>query len=340
MSVNNTTTNAPLGGFKGIAPNIFTGDRSRLDAFWNEFCHYRLLNRQNNARSVPFYRILTCLSYMKGPLVEDWVNAIDKELEQRTNTANWGHVAETDEVLWNEFETAFKLAWKDTARSASVYNQLMKLVMKDLDIDTYTATFECLAATADWEPDAKGTIARYRQGLRENVHRRILNCENLPADIAGWKEAARKEVNRIHKIQNTGLAGFCGNQCPCDQTPFQSNQTRVSTPAHMNGIVPMEVDTANGTLPFKKLTDEERAQYRAEGRCFRCQTQGHMARNCPKNANPNRQNSVNVRTNNTVITPSSSTPSPTCHESAGTPLGTHANREAQGLEDACATIHT
>jgi hypothetical protein len=170
----------------------------------------------------------------------------------------------------------------------------MKLVMKDLDVDTYTATFKCLAAAADWEPDEKGTIAHYRQGLRENVHRRILNRENLPADMAGWKEAAHKEVNRICEIQNAGLAGFHGNQRPRDQTPFQSNQTCISTPARTNGIIPMEVDAANGTLPFKKLTDEERAQYCAEGCCFRCRTQGHMAHNCPKNTTLNHQNSANV----------------------------------------------
>jgi len=37
--------------------------------------------------------------------------------------------------------------------------------MKDLDIDTYITTFERLAADAEWEADAKGTIARFRDGL-------------------------------------------------------------------------------------------------------------------------------------------------------------------------------
>jgi hypothetical protein len=46
----------------------------------------------------------------------------------------------------------------------------MKFQMKELDIDTYNATFERLANTAEWEPDAKGTIACYRAGLCENVH--------------------------------------------------------------------------------------------------------------------------------------------------------------------------
>ena len=41
----------------------------------------------------------------------------------------------------------------------------MKLVMKDLDIDTYTTSFECLATAAEWEPNAKGTITQYRAGL-------------------------------------------------------------------------------------------------------------------------------------------------------------------------------
>jgi hypothetical protein len=82
MSVNNTTTtNTPSGRFKGIALNIFTGDQSRSDTFWNEFRRYRMLNCQNDAMSIPFYWILTILSYMKGPLVEDWVNMVNKELE-------------------------------------------------------------------------------------------------------------------------------------------------------------------------------------------------------------------------------------------------------------------
>jgi hypothetical protein len=73
----------------------------------------------------------------------------------------------------------------------------------------------------------------------------------------------------------------------------------------------MDMDASNITTPFKKLTDKEQAQYRAEGRCFRCRTQGHMARNCPKNANtqniPNRQN-ANVREASAVPTTNPVTP--------------------------------
>jgi hypothetical protein len=74
-------------------------------------------------------------------------------------------------------------------------------------IDTYNATFEQLAAAAEWEADAKGTIARYRAGLCENIHRRVVNRENLPTTMIQWKEAAQKEVGRIKELQSTGLIG-------------------------------------------------------------------------------------------------------------------------------------
>jgi hypothetical protein len=83
MSVNTTVTipNPPNNGMKGTAPSIFDGHHSCSDVFWNEFHCYCLLNRNNESVKVPFFRVLTTLSYIKGPLVEDWVNTQDEELE-------------------------------------------------------------------------------------------------------------------------------------------------------------------------------------------------------------------------------------------------------------------
>jgi hypothetical protein len=308
MSVNATTTTGvtPSNGMKGVVPAIFNGDRSKSDSFWNEFRRYRLLNRKNESVSIPFYRVLTVLSYIRGPIVEDWVNAQAGLLERRVDTTQTPHVAETDEILWDEFEAAFQSAWKDTAKTQSAYDQLMKLQMKDLEVDTYNATFERLAAAAEWEPDAKGTIARYRAGLRENVHRRIVNRENLPTTMDEWKIAARKEVSRIKELQSAGLIGPRQNQ-PRDQHAYQTGNQRASHSSSNNQHVPMDVDSANITLPFRKLTDEERIKYRAEGRCFRCRTQGHMARNCPKNNNSNVPNRSNSNARESTTTPPAST---------------------------------
>jgi hypothetical protein len=321
MSANVTTVAPahapPSNGLKGTAPAVFNGDRSRSESFWNEFRHYRLLNQNNDSISIPFFWVLTALSYIKGPLVEDWVNACDVELEKRTDSTKPGSVRESNEILWREFETAFKAAWTDTAKVQSAYSQLMKLQMKDLDIDTYNATFARLANAAGWEEDAKGTIDRYRSGLREAIQRRIINWDTMPDTMVEWQTAARKEVSKVKELQSSGLIGPRRNQTPCDGHSYQNTGQCAHSNSSNSQHVPMDVDAANVTTPFKKLTDEERALYRAEGRCFRCRTQGHMAQNCPKNTNaqnvPNRQNTnaweASTSSTITPITAPTSSPS-------------------------------
>src|SRR6202012_5666740 len=73
-------------GLKGIPPTIFTGDRSKTDAFLSQYKRYRLLNHDNDAISIPFYRVLTALSYMRGPLIDDWVDSQVEWLEGRIDT--------------------------------------------------------------------------------------------------------------------------------------------------------------------------------------------------------------------------------------------------------------
>ena len=66
----------------------------------------------------------------------------------------------------------------------------MKLTMKDLDVDSYIATFERLAAAAKWDVSAKGTIDRFTRGLRDNIHRRVINRDKEPITWDNWKDAA------------------------------------------------------------------------------------------------------------------------------------------------------
>lgn len=75
--------------------------------FWNKVCCYKLLNWNHEAISNPFNCVLTVLSYIKGECVEDWVDSQAQKLEQCINTTRAGYVADTDEVLWQEFELAF-----------------------------------------------------------------------------------------------------------------------------------------------------------------------------------------------------------------------------------------
>ena len=55
--------------------------------------------------TLPFNCVLTTLSYIRGPLVDDWVNAQETHLTTRTDTTQATYVQETNPVLWTEFAT-------------------------------------------------------------------------------------------------------------------------------------------------------------------------------------------------------------------------------------------
>jgi hypothetical protein len=139
-----------------------------------------------------------------------------------------------------------------------------------------------------------------------------------------------------------GLNRFCSNQMSQDPNTYQTGQCSNTAPCtNNNQHVPMDVDAANATLPFKKLTDEERAQYQAEGRCFRCHTQGHMACNCPKNTNSfNRTNAnehestnVTIATTSPVPVPSTPPPAPTPSVALPVPLKLSFAQQIRALEE-------
>ena len=247
-----------------------------------------MVNRTHDSMTKAYDWVLTALTYIRGPMVNDWVNTQENNLVTRTDTTCPNHVRKDDEVLWTEFKTAFQDAWMDTSKKQNAYDQLMKLTMVGWDIDTYIATFERLALAAGWALDAEGTIVHFREGLSKGIHSKALDRDKIPRTMDEWKAAARTEVARAKEKYNAGLTN---TQRRNQQTRhYNTTQTQHRTPTQTNSnsnIVPMDVD-ATTTTNFKKLTPEERVQLAKEGRCFRCRLQGHMARNCPKNTNNNQ----------------------------------------------------
>ena len=273
------------GGMHGIPPAIFDRTRALADEFWAQFRRYKLVNCTHDSMTKAYDRVLTALTYIQGPMVNDWVDTQENHLITCTDTTRPNHVREDDERLWTEFEAVFQDAWTDTSKKQNVYDQLMKLTMAGWDIDTYIATFERLALAAGWALDAEGTIVHFREGLSKEIHSKVLDRDKIPRTMDKWKAAACTEVARAKEKYNAGLTN---TQRRNQQARHYNTTTHPRPPTQNNpNIVPMDVDATTMTN-FKKLTPEERTQLAREGRCFRCQLQGHMAHNCPKNTGNNQ----------------------------------------------------
>jgi hypothetical protein len=126
----------------------------------------------------------------------------------------------------------------------------------------------------------------------------------MPTTMIEWKESARKEVIRLHTIDNT-----CFNDRHTNFNLYPTTQPQCPKPQN-SGVVPMDVDTTTIQKPrFVKLTDDECAKLAAEGQCFRCRTQGHLARDCPKGRIPTIR--ATDDTPETPDTPAQQQPTPT-----------------------------
>ena len=178
---------------RGVPRAIFDGTWSRANKFWAQFRQFQMVNWAHEAMMKPFDWVLTTLTYIWGPLINDWVDNQEKALADWIDTTKQNWVHKDNEILWQEFKTAFHEAWTDTAKKQNAYDQLMHLTMNGWDIDTYIATFNWLALVAGWDLDSEGTISKFREGLSKGVHRQGTG-------------------SRLYPLHNHGVESCCQNQ--------------------------------------------------------------------------------------------------------------------------------
>jgi hypothetical protein len=201
----NPAPNGEGGGLDGHAPKTFDGDRSKTLQFIQEFELFRMINISHRKMRVAATRVGIALSYIKGENVNDWVFKQITQLSIRVNGDDYNGPthAPGDEALWRDFVADFKSAFVHTASREEAYARLQQLVMKDLDVDAYTARFEALLAQAEWERRSQGSIELFKDGLPAWLTRRIIFRDHRPMGMNGWQTAAREEVERELEVRAT-----------------------------------------------------------------------------------------------------------------------------------------
>ncbi len=150
---------------------------------------------------------MTFLSYIRGPLVDDWVQEQAQWLVDQVING----VLQTEENLWNTIETRFCQAYTDTAESTKAQHKLTSLHMVKDNLDDFISKFQNLAKKAGYDLNQKVTLDLFQNGLPNNL---VWNCVkfNHPYDWATWTDSAH------HISKNTGYCQafyWCpaGKQC-------------------------------------------------------------------------------------------------------------------------------
>ena len=104
---------APLtNGLRGIMPDKFDGDRTKTNTFLREFNILWNMNENNEMFQSPYLRVNLALSLVRGPNVDDWVQAQIEELHRRLSPAEG--FTRDQEILWTDFRNTFTTAFTNT----------------------------------------------------------------------------------------------------------------------------------------------------------------------------------------------------------------------------------
>lgn len=260
-------------GLLGAPPKVFDGKRSEAKEFMRAYVRWWKLNKEKPAFSIPYKRVALCISYMRGPKVDDWTDeqqeAMDKDVDDG--------VVEEFEGHWEKFRKAFETSYTDLAEGINAEKELKELRMKEGDIDTYIATFKKLLRLGGYDETEHGAVSMFKKGLPQGLAIRIIqNSVPIPQTLEEWIKEARQQQLRYLQTQEFTRKGLSPQALAlAKKLGVRSNQRR-----HPDA---MDVDSGNITQnrpPFNRLTDAEREDLKSRGACFRCRKQGHMSRHC------------------------------------------------------------
>src|SRR6266436_5230066 len=268
-------TRAAKGSLKGSPPAKFDGDRKMAKKFLNNFKTYKFLNRKNKTMRILANRVVLALTFIKGEHIQDWAHKIMKNMEDRLEST-LNPMLESNEYHWDYFEDAFRDAFTDTSEREDADNKLQNLHMKDGNLDQYVAEFNQLSHLADRNDKTRGLIPLFRQGLPYRLAQACMNRSKWPETIHQWQAAAQEENKQYVIKKNLGLT-----RSPKDGKDRKQQWKVALKNKSRDNSVPMEVDAAQTRRPLT----EHQEKLKKEGRCFHCEAQGHMSRECPKKTN-------------------------------------------------------
>jgi len=271
-----TQNPAPTNGNSlfGAPPEVFDGNRAKAKEYMRSFKHWWVLNEEKTVFDIPYKRVALCISYMKGPKVEDWAEAQQELMNDQKST---GRLV-TFESHWRDFEKAFKDTFTDIAKSVKAENDLKSLKMTSGHIDSYIATFMKLLKMAGYTETEHGSLELFKKGLPARLNIQIINNSVAPpSTLRGWIEAACTE-----QLKYLQTLEFSNKKKPSPQALALAKRLRVRSHSNNRDPNAMDVDSGNfnrrGITP---LSNEEKQKLQDTGGCFRCQKKGHISKYCP-----------------------------------------------------------
>ena len=157
----------------GSLPQIFNGDRSKVDDFIEEVKGYFHLNANIPGYNSPYKKVAFTLTLIKGEEPAQWVQ----------NMGNWldtlDPIADNVEDLWLQFLEAYTYQFQDSQAAQRAQNKLKSCRMTNNNYDKYVSRFEALTDKAEYTRGSAELYDMFLEGLPTNILYNVLKPPTL-----------------------------------------------------------------------------------------------------------------------------------------------------------------
>jgi hypothetical protein len=172
----------------GNTPLIFTGDHSRAEEFITQWQLYEGVNITNDLIRNAYQRAMLFLTYIQGPVVNEWVKGVNAWLRGQIINQQW---APTDERLWNEVFDSFNRQFANVMEQEDAQATLAKgLQLERSDLDKLITEFEQLVRQAGYDINQDLVLQIFTSALPNTMYEYILRNIPQPTTYEQWRAAA------------------------------------------------------------------------------------------------------------------------------------------------------
>jgi hypothetical protein len=287
----------------GNTPLIFKGERNRAEEFITQWQLYEGVNITNDLMRNAYQRAMLFLTYIQGPIVNEWVKGVNAWLRGQIIHQGW---APTDERLWAEVFDSFNRQFANVMEQEDAQAALAKgLQLEKGDLDKLITEFEQLVRHAGYDINQDLVLRIFTSALPNTMYEYILRTLPQPATYEQWRSAAIDQQKVYVHMRNRADC-FKTKKLPPITTwrPF-GNQWRNPTkdPNAMDtspGRTRARVAEAEDFLPGGNRYEQRvggsreggypRGPVQRDGQrkvltCFFCGKPGHFARDCRQKRN-------------------------------------------------------